>query len=154
MAGRQALELARSRAAQRLTSGNHSPAMVWARPKRSALSGELADFLGGTFPLTWPTSIPLSRLSHGIWRARATNRYRRTGSTFIEQRRLGLSRSSVSVAVFPAERSGSLLAVHPGRSGRNHGSARGSLQLRDVYDPDRTIPGKINTRWGGFVEQV
>ena len=28
------------------------------------------------------------------------------------------------------------------------------FNLRDVYDPDRTIPGKINTRWGGFVEQV
>ena len=28
------------------------------------------------------------------------------------------------------------------------------FDLSRVYDPDRTIPGKINTRWGGFVEQV
>ena len=28
------------------------------------------------------------------------------------------------------------------------------FNLRDVYDPDPTVPGKINTRWGGFVEQV
>ena len=28
------------------------------------------------------------------------------------------------------------------------------FNLSEVYDPDRTIPGKINTRWGGFVEQV
>ncbi len=26
--------------------------------------------------------------------------------------------------------------------------------LSDVYDPDPTVPGKINTRWGGFVDQV
>ena len=28
------------------------------------------------------------------------------------------------------------------------------FNLSEVYDPDRTIPGKINTRWGGFVEKV
>jgi len=28
------------------------------------------------------------------------------------------------------------------------------FNLKDVYDPDPTIPGKINTRWGGFIEQV
>jgi acyl transferase domain-containing protein/acyl carrier protein len=28
------------------------------------------------------------------------------------------------------------------------------FNLDEVYDPDSTIAGKINTRWGGFVEQV
>ena len=28
------------------------------------------------------------------------------------------------------------------------------FNLSDVYDPDPTVPGKINTRWGGFLEQV
>src|ERR1700693_526454 len=28
------------------------------------------------------------------------------------------------------------------------------FNLSDVYDPDPTVPGKINTRWGGFIEQV
>ena len=28
------------------------------------------------------------------------------------------------------------------------------FNLGDVYDPDPTVPGKINTRWGGFLENV
>ena len=28
------------------------------------------------------------------------------------------------------------------------------FNLDEVYDPDPTVPGKISTRWGGFVDQV
>jgi acyl transferase domain-containing protein/acyl carrier protein len=28
------------------------------------------------------------------------------------------------------------------------------FNVNDIYDPDSTVPGKINTRWGGFVDHV
>ncbi len=120
-----------------------------------SLSGELADWLGRKVPADlayqYPTVETLSRHLTGSpgasLRVSAADSH---GDTVLEPIAIiGIGcrfpGSSGPEAFWNSIRDGldEITEVPPDR-----------FKLQDVYDPDPAVPGKINTRWGGFLDGV
>jgi acyl transferase domain-containing protein/acyl carrier protein len=119
------------------------------------LSGELADWLGRKVPADlayeYPTVETLSRhLTGSPGGSFLANAADSTGDTVLEPIAIiGIGcrfpGSSGPEAFWNSIRNGldEITEVPPDR-----------FKVHDVYDPDPTVPGKINTRWGGFLDGV
>jgi acyl transferase domain-containing protein/acyl carrier protein len=123
-----------------------------------SLAGELGDWLGRKVPADlayeYPTIESLARhLSEPLSDSSSSN-------GVDHQPSLGSAESELIAIIgigcrFPGS-SGPEAFWQSIRDGRDEITEvpADRFNLNEVYDPDPAVPGKINTRWGGFVDQV
>jgi acyl transferase domain-containing protein/acyl carrier protein len=118
-----------------------------------SLSGELADWLGRKVPADlayeFPTIETLARHLSGS-----------TGESSLESdARSEVESEPIAIIGIGCRFPGSSgpdefwNSIHGGRDEITEVPAD-RFKLDEVYDPDPTVPGKVCTRWGGFVDQV
>jgi acyl transferase domain-containing protein len=138
----------------RSMSGNPSPATVSGRRRRSAFPVNSPSGLDEDSLRLWPTSIPPSKLSRAIWPI--------AGGAGVNSRGLpNRAATTEPIAIigigcrFPGAHGAEAFwqLLRTGVDAITEVPAE-RFDLHAFYDPDPAAPGKINTRWGGFLDQV